>query len=76
MKLTEDDNEGLYPVFRCMFIVKFYIGEKMKKIILVAIAAMMAFGSAHATMKCTNTPGGFCCWDPNEDGPWPPINCQ
>lgn len=48
----------------------------MKKLVLVALAAMMAFGSAHATMKCTNTPGGFCCWDPNEDGPWPPINCQ
>ena len=47
----------------------------MKKLILIAIAAMLTFGNAYASMKCTNGPGGFCCWDIDQKGPFKPINC-
>ena len=48
----------------------------MKKIILIAIVSMLTFSNAYATIKCTNGPGGLCCWDPATEGPWRPVNCD
>lgn len=48
----------------------------MKKLILIAIAAMLTFSNAYAVVKCERTPGGgVCCWDVDKDGPWQPVTC-
>ena len=48
----------------------------MKKLILVVLVAMLSFGNAYSATKCTTGPGGFCCWDPEVEGPWRPITCD
>jgi hypothetical protein len=47
----------------------------MKKLIVVAIAAMLTFSNASAAVKCVPAPNGLCCWDVETEGPWRPITC-
>ena len=50
--------------------------NEMKKLIVIAISAMLTFGNAYAVVKCEPTSGGgTCCWDTVRDGPFKPIGC-
>jgi hypothetical protein len=47
----------------------------MKKLIALAIVAMLST-SGYAAVKCQpDGRGGMCCWDTDRDGPWKPIGC-
>lgn len=47
----------------------------MKKLIALAIVALIST-SAVAAVKCQpDGRGGMCCWDTEKDGPWKPIGC-
>jgi hypothetical protein len=47
----------------------------MKKIVALALVALLST-SAFAVIKCeSDRRGGMCCWDTDKDGPWKPISC-
>lgn len=47
----------------------------MKKLIAVAIVALISTG-VYAQVKCVpDGRGGMCCWDVNTQGPFKPIGC-
>lgn len=47
----------------------------MKKLIAVALLAMVSF-STYAQVKCVpDGKGGMCCWDVGQQGPFRPIGC-
>jgi hypothetical protein len=47
----------------------------MKKLIVLAMIAMLST-SVYAAVKCQpDGRGGMCCWDTEKDGPWKPIGC-
>ena len=47
----------------------------MKKLIALAIVALLST-SAYAATKCVpDGRGGMCCWDTDRDGPFKPIGC-
>ena len=47
----------------------------MKKLIALAIVALISTG-VYAQTKCVpDGRGGMCCWDTDRDGPWKPIGC-
>jgi len=47
----------------------------MKKLIALAMVAMLST-SVYAATKCVpDGRGGMCCWDTNSDGPFKPIGC-
>ena len=47
----------------------------MKKLIAVALLAMVSF-SSYAQVKCeSDGRGGMCCWDTKTQGPYKPISC-
>lgn len=47
----------------------------MKKLIALAIVALIST-SAVAAVKCVpDGRGGMCCWDTERDGPFKPIGC-
>jgi hypothetical protein len=56
--------------------VKYHSKDKtMKKLIAVALLAMLSF-SVSAQVKCQpDGRGGMCCWDAGTQGPFKPIIC-
>ena len=47
----------------------------MKKLVAVALLAMLSF-SVSAQVKCQpDGRGGMCCWDIGTQGPFKPIGC-
>jgi hypothetical protein len=47
----------------------------MKKLIAVAIVALISTG-VYAQTKCVpDGRGGMCCWDMQQSGPFRPIGC-
>jgi len=49
--------------------------KAMKKVIAVALLAMMSL-SVSAQVKCVpDGKGGMCCWDVGQQGPFRPIGC-
>jgi len=47
----------------------------MKKLVAIALLAMLSF-SASAQVKCQpDGSGGMCCWDVGTQGPFKPISC-
>jgi hypothetical protein len=47
----------------------------MKKLIAVAIVALIST-CVYAQVKCVpDGRGGMCCWDVNTQGPFKPIGC-
>jgi hypothetical protein len=57
-------------------IVMFHSKEKtMKKLVAVALLAMLSF-SVSAQVKCeSDGRGGMCCWDTRTQGPFKPFGC-
>ena len=47
----------------------------MKKLVAVALLAMLSF-SVSAQVKCQpDGRGGMCCWDTTVEGPFRPVSC-
>jgi hypothetical protein len=47
----------------------------MKKLVAVALLAMLSF-SVSAQVKCeSDGRGGMCCWDTKTQGPFKPFGC-